>query len=154
MNIKELRDAVDITPGLSYYEHALRCYTVELLEACIANKGLTIWDDMEKLGIITEADLLDGSSNWFEYSRCGNALIWSQDISMRLFGKKTFPGNPKDLLLCQALVLSKAAEYLISCVNMLDAQKGCGDISLKLIELARGGVAETCPAIMVLQADN
>lgn len=87
MNIKELCDLVDARPGLSHYEYTLRRYAMDLLENHILNNGLNIWDDMENLSQITEADLLDGSGNWFEYSRHGNALIWMQDISMRLFGK-------------------------------------------------------------------
>lgn len=73
---------------------------------------------------------------------------------MRLFGKKTYEGNPEDLVLCQALMLSRAAAYLISCINMFDAQKSCGDICLKFIELSGCGIAKSCPAIVVFQADN
>lgn len=154
MMIKDLRNAVDVRPGMSSYERVLRRYIMDLLENHILNNGLTIWDDMENLSQITEADLLDGSGNWFEYSRHGNALVWSQDISMRLFGKKTYDGNPEDLVVCQALMLSRAAAYLVSCVNMFDAQKGCGDICLKFIELSGHSIAESCPAIVVFQADN
>lgn len=154
MMIKDLRNAVDVRPGMSSYERVLRRYIMDLLENHILNNGLTIWDDMENLSQITEADLLDGSDNWFEYSRHGNALVWSQDISMRLFGKKTYDGNPEDLVVCQALMLSRAAAYLISCINMFDAQKGCGDICLKFIELSGCGIAKSCPAIVVFQADN
>lgn len=152
--IKDLRNAVDVRPGMSSYERVLRRYIMDLLENHILNNGLTIWDDMENLSQITEADLLDGSDNWFEYSRHGNALVWSQDISMRLFGKKTYDGNPEDLVVCQALMLSRAAAYLVSCINMFDAQKGCGDICLKFIELSGCGIAKSCPAIVVFQADN
>ncbi len=154
MMIKDLRNAVDVRPGMSSYERVLRRYIMDLLENHILNNGLTIWDNMENLSQITEADLLDGSGNWFEYSRHGNALVWSQDISMRLFGKKTYDGNPEDLVVCQALMLSRAAAYLVSCVNMFDAQKGCGDICLKFIELSGHSIAESCPAIVVFQADN
>lgn len=154
MMIKDLRNAVDVRPGMSSYERVLRRYIMDLLENHILNNGLTIWDDMENLSHVTEADLLDGSGNWFEYSRHGNALVWSQDISMRLFGKKTYDGNPEDLVVCQALMLSRAAAYLVSCINMFDAQKGCGDICLKFIELSGHSIAESCPAIVVFQADN
>lgn len=154
MNIKELCDLVDARPGLSHYEYTLRRYAMDLLENHILNNGLNIWDDMENLSQITEADLLDGSGNWFEYSRHGNALIWLQDISMRLFGKKTYEGNPEDLVLCQALMLSRAAAYLISCINMFDTQKSCGDVCLKFIELSGHSITESCPAIVVFQADN
>lgn len=154
MMIKDLRNAVDVRPGMSSYERVLRRYIMDLLENHILNNGLTIWDDMENLSQITEADLLDGSDNWFEYSRHGNALVWSQDISMRLFGKKTYDGNPEDLVVCQALMLSRAAAYLVSCINMFDAQKGCGDICLKFIELSGCSIAKSCPAIVVFQADN
>ena len=154
MMIKDLRNAVDVRPGMSSYERVLRRYIMDLLENHILNNGLTIWDDMENLSQITEADLLDGADNWFEYSRHGNALVWSQDISMRLFGKKTYDGNPEDLVVCQALMLSRAAAYLVSCINMFDAQKGCGNICLKFIELSGCSIAKSCPAIVVFQADN
>lgn len=154
MMIKDLRNAVDVRPGMSSYERVLRRYIMDLLENHILNNGLTIWDDMENLSHVTEADLLDGSGNWFEYSRHGNALVWSQDISMRLFGKKTYEGNPEDLVLCQALMLSRAAAYLISCINMFDTQKSCGDVCLKFIELSGCSITKSCPAVVVFQADN
>lgn len=154
MMIKDLRNAVDVRPGMSSYERVLRRYIMDLLENHILNNGLTIWDDMENLSHVTEADLLDGSGNWFEYSRHGNALVWSQDISMRLFGKKTYDGNPEDLVVCQALMLSRAAAYLISCINMFDTQKSCGDVCLKFIELSGCSITKSCPAVVVFQADN
>lgn len=154
MMIKDLRNAVDVRPGMSSYERVLRRYIMDLLENHILNNGLTIWDDMENLSHVTEADLLDGSGNWFEYSRHGNALIWLQDISMRLFGKKTYEGNPEDLVVCQALMLSRAAAYLISCINMFDTQKSCGDVCLKFIELSGCSITKSCPAVVVFQADN
>ena len=49
MMIKDLRNAVDVRPGMSSYERVLRRYIMDLLENHILNNGLTIWDDMENL---------------------------------------------------------------------------------------------------------
>lgn len=81
MMIKDLRNAVDVRPGMSSYERVLRRYIMDLLENHILNNGLTIWDDMENLSQITEADLLDGSGNWLN----------TAGMEMPSSGRRTFP---------------------------------------------------------------
>lgn len=46
-------------------------------------RGLNIWDEAERIGKITEEDLLNGAKDWRQYSRDGHSLIYNKDICHR-----------------------------------------------------------------------
>ncbi len=126
--IRELRDAIDMRPGLPHWESAVRCYAVDILEAYTLDTGRSIWDEIPD---ITESDLLDGASDWQRYSSDGFSLIWTQDIAMRFFGFGPCPLSPQQLMVLQGIALAQAAGFIL---NMLK-QKGDMDHGLVWYQL-------------------
>ena len=113
--IMDVINEIDACPGLSAWDFSVCCYAVELLETYILDTGLTVWDEADALKSMTEEDLLNGSKDWKQYSRDGNALIWREDICRRLFGGNSVPAY-LDLLECQGRALEKAAMVLLKTI--------------------------------------
>ena len=121
MLIKHIRDRLDITPGLSREDYITHAYAVEILEALMDVRHLIIFDDADSLEDVTENDLLIGNWDWEMYSSTGCSLFWTDNITMRLFGKKGLAQKEidaltegKDLLILQAQALQKAALFLLA----------------------------------------
>ncbi len=121
MLLKDIRDKIDITPGLSREEFVTRCYAKEILEEVMSMKHLIIFDEVEKLGNMTENILLIGFWDWEMYSNSGTSLFRTDDITMRLFGKKGLTPEEqqtltkgRDLLSLQADALKEAAMFVLN----------------------------------------
>ena len=101
----------------SAWARGVKGYALELLENLESNPSL-INDGMP----IREEDLLNGASDWFEYSYGGCSSIYNQDIAERLCTpselKKNRQGdrNPnanEDWLQCQARALGQACRLIL-----------------------------------------
>lgn len=121
MLLKDIRDRLDVTPGLSQEDFITRCYATEIFEELMETKRLIVFDDANKLGVITENTLLIGYWDWEMYSDTGNSLFWDDDITMRLFGRKGLTPEEqerltggKSLLSLQAEALKKAAMFILT----------------------------------------
>lgn len=124
--IRDIRDEIDATPGISAWMFGVHCYAVDILSGYIDSRGLTIWDEAERIGKITEEDLLNGAKDWRQYSRTGNSLIYNRDICYRLCSRKDLertqegelPLNDcEDWLDLQAKALQQAAQIVIKTIN-------------------------------------
>lgn len=124
--IRDIRDEIDATPGISAWMFGVHCYAVDILSGYINGRGLTIWDEAERIGKITEEDLLNGAKDWRQYSRTGNSLIYNRDICYRLCGRKDLertregeflPNDHEDWLDLQAKALQQAAQIVIKTIN-------------------------------------
>lgn len=124
--IRDIRDEIDATPGGSAWMFGVHCYVVDILSGYIDGRGLTIWDEAERIGKITEEDLLNGAKDWRQYSRTGNSLIYNRDICYRLCGRKDLertregeflPNDHEDWLDLQAKALQQAAQIVIKTIN-------------------------------------
>lgn len=88
MLLRDVKERLYPTPDLEKHEYIIHRYAVEILDAMIDNKKLTIFDQLEDLGNVTENNLLLGLWDWQMYSDSGTSLFWNDDITMRLYGKK------------------------------------------------------------------
>lgn len=120
MLLKDIKDKMELTPGISKEEQVTRKYAKEIFETFMDRKNLIVFDDVETLGTITENDLLIGFWDWQMYSDHGNSLFWDNDIMMRLYGKKLSEkeqkklAGTKNLLTLQAEALEKAGTYILN----------------------------------------
>lgn len=121
--IRDFRDALDAMPGLPRWESAVRHYAVSLLETYVMDRRLSIYDGIDAIQSLTEEDLLKGAPDWQAYSEDGNALLWTCDLSMRLFGTKTAPVSPQALVRLQGEALSQAAARILNALSVLETEK-------------------------------
>lgn len=116
--IRDIINELDACPGLSTKNFAVHCYAVEIIEDYISCNGLTVWDEVEKLGTLTENDLLNGAVSWRHYSFSGNSLIWTEDICQRLYERKDVSYH--DCLLdIQGKYLESAAQFILHTINRI-----------------------------------
>lgn len=81
--IRNILNEMDDTHGRSTWASVVRRYAVDILSRYIDCRGLNIWDEAERIGKITEEDLLNGAKDWRQYSRDGHSLIYNKDICHR-----------------------------------------------------------------------
>lgn len=120
--IRDVLNGINDTRGRSAWESGVQHYAVDLLSESIDRRGLNIWDEAERIGKITEKDLLNGAKDWKQYSRDGNSLIYNEDICHRLCGwgnwerlqdGKLPPSSQEDWLDLQARALQQAVQIVI-----------------------------------------
>ena len=116
MLIRDIRDKIDVRPGLSIWDAGVHRYAVDIFTNYIENRCLSIYIDASMLETVTEKGLLNGADNWQQYSISGNTLIYTDDICMRLFGRKPLPNEVKDWLGIQAQALQQAAQLILQAV--------------------------------------
>ena len=109
----------------SAWARGVKDYALELLENLESNPSLI--DEFNEGMPIREKDLLNGASNWFEYSYGGCSSIYDQDIAERLCTpselKKTRQGdrNPnarEDWMQCQARALGQACRLVLRAAKL------------------------------------
>ena len=112
MTTKQIIDEISAMRTRSAWQTARKIYALELLE------------DLGES--FTRHDLLNGASNWREFSNGGCSLIYDADIAERLCSpselKRTKDGerapNARETWLdCQARCLSQAANLILSKVT-------------------------------------
>lgn len=121
MLILDIKDKIDVIPGLTRKESVIHHYAVDILEEFMNVKKLIVFDEAERMGTVTENNLLIGFWDWDMYSNTGNSLVHTDDITMRLFDKKGLNQEElnkltggKDLLSLQADMLKEAARFLLN----------------------------------------
>ena len=109
----------------SAWARGVKDYALELLENLESNPSLI--NEFNEGMPIREKDLLNGASNWFEYSYGGCSSIYNQDIAERLCTpselKKTRQGarNPnanEDWMQCQARALGQACHLVLRAAKL------------------------------------
>lgn len=118
--IATIRQQIINSPAKSTWDKGVLVYALELFDNYIEESG----DDPNKQ--ITEKDLLNGASNWSEYSWGGCAEIYDKDICKRLstpseqkrtrYGELK-PNSNEDWLDVQARALYQAAQIVLSIAN-------------------------------------
>lgn len=121
MLIKHIKDKLDIVQDLPRDEFVTRSYAKEIFERLMDTRNLIVFDEVCTLADVTENILLLGLWDWEMYSDAGNSLCQTDDITMRLFGKKGLTQNEidiltggKDLFVMQAEALKTAASFILS----------------------------------------
>ena len=112
MNSKELATALASIPaGRSAWGRAVHTYAVELVESLDDSADLSNENLLEKA-------MLNGASDWQQYSEGGCALVYDADIAERLCspselkrckGGERKPNARESWLECQARALAQAA---------------------------------------------
>ena len=109
----------------SAWARGVKDYALELLENLESNPSLI--NEFNEGMPIREKDLLNGASNWFEYSYGGCSSIYNQDIAERLCTpselKKTRKGNRnpnarEDWMQCQARALGQACHLVLRAAKL------------------------------------
>lgn len=113
--VKELREAIENEKVRSAWSKAVKAYALELIEE---------WEDTREIygSPADKKDLLNGASDWNQYSWGGCSLIYDTDIAERTCSpselKKTRngerrPNGREEWLDVQARALSQAASRVI-----------------------------------------
>lgn len=127
--IAEIYQEIESHPVRSAWDKGVRSYAEELFETYITNMNLRIDDAKTRIGKIVDADLLNGASDWSQYSYGGCADIYDSDICERLccpseIKKKKhgeLPPNAYETWLdVQAKALKQAARLVKRIVNRRD----------------------------------
>lgn len=118
--IATIRNKIINSTAKSTWDKGVLIYALELFDNYIEESG----DD--PINQITEKDLLQGASNWSEYSYGGFSLIYDEDICKRLstpseqkrtrYGELK-PNSNEDWLDIQARALYQAAQIVRSIAN-------------------------------------
>ena len=116
--IATIRNKIINSPAKSAWNKGVRTYALEIFDNYI--------EEHDSNKQITEKDLLNGASDWSEYSWGGSSLIYDEDICKRLSTpseqKKTRSGERKqnhneEWLDVQARALYQAAQIVLSIAN-------------------------------------
>lgn len=113
--IKELRQAIENEPARSAWDKGKKLYALELIEE--------MKDDAEFYGSPADKKyLLNGASDWNQYSYGGCSLIYDGDIAERLCSPSEYkrsregerrPNSKEEWLDVQARALNQAANMII-----------------------------------------
>lgn len=113
--VKELREAIEKEPARSAWRRGVKEYALELIE--------DMGEDQMLAGDKLDRDtLLNGASNWSQYSWGGCALIYDTDIAERLCSPSELkrcnggdwrPNRREEWLDVQARALGQAASMIM-----------------------------------------
>jgi hypothetical protein len=83
--VNEIREAIEAKSARSAWGRGVKEYALELLEELemAINDGYFYAEDIEAPALLRR-QLLNGASDWKEYSWGGSSLIYNQDIAERL----------------------------------------------------------------------
>jgi hypothetical protein len=124
LNINDIRTAIEAKPARSAWDKGVKVYALELVDdlAEAIKGGCFDAEDLEAPNLLRR-QLLNGASDWQEYSDGGCALIYDPDIAARLCTpselKKTRngtrnPNNREHWLDVQARALRQAANLIVN----------------------------------------
>lgn len=119
LTINELRQAIVNTPARSAWDRGRKEYALELLQELAENNG----DNHEVYGSPADKkDLLNGASDWNQYSWGGCSFIYNSDIAERLCSPSELkrrkggdlpPNSQEEWLDVQARALFQAANMIL-----------------------------------------
>lgn len=121
-NVIDIKKAIEARKARSAWDRGVQLYALELVENLESLDG----DDLESVQMVKKA-LLNGASNWSEYSWGGCSLIYNNDIADRLCTpselKKTRNGERKpnareEWLDTQARALYQASRMVVESIAM------------------------------------
>ena len=127
MNTTDIKNYINRRSARSAWERGVNAYAFELieeLEEAIAH-GYFDPEDLESPNLV-KRQLLNGASDWSEYSWGGCSLIYNEDIALRLCTpselKKTRNGNRRpnaseEWLDTQARALYQASYLILSAIR-------------------------------------
>jgi hypothetical protein len=81
MKLKELLNRIEKEPARSAWSKGVNAYAYDLIESLIEGVGQ---DYDYTCSPLNKKDLLNGASDWHQYSEGGCALIYDTDIAERL----------------------------------------------------------------------
>lgn len=115
MTIQDLSSALATIPaGRSAWSRAVHAYAVELVESLDSSADLSNEELLRKA-------LLNGASDWQQYSEGGCALVYDSDIAERLCsaselkrckGGERHPNSRETWIECQARALFQASRLI------------------------------------------
>ena len=125
--LKKIQRSIKANKPRSKWSKAVQQYAIELLEDLKSNPSLCA--EFDEGMPIRERDLLNGASDWFEYSYGGCSLIYNQDIAERLCTPSEYkrirqgdirPNIDEDWMQCQARALHQAAELVLQTAKIFN----------------------------------
>lgn len=125
MKTLDLLQKVEDVNARSAWNKGVKRYAVELLDDAASNRECEEFASLDELKIA----ILNGASDWMQYSEGGCSLIYNQDIAERLCSpselKKTKNGanNPnirENWIQCQARALFQAWELIKTTYNEMN----------------------------------
>lgn len=117
MRTLDLLQKVENVKVRSAWNNGVKTYAIELLDDAASNRECECFSNLQEL----KEAILNGASDWMQYSEGGLSLIYNQDIAERLCTpselKKTKNGlnNPnsrENWIQCQARALFQAWELI------------------------------------------
>ena len=122
-NINELREAINLESPRSAWDKGVKEYALELVETLQEGiiGGYFDEKDMQSPNLL-KRQLLNGASDWTEYSWGGSSLIYDEDIAKRLCTPSELkksrngerrPNAREEWLDTQARALNQAARMII-----------------------------------------
>ena len=122
-NINKLREAINLESPRSAWDKGVREYALELVETLQEgiSGGYFDEEDMQSPNLL-KRQLLNGASDWTEYSYGGSSLIYDEDIAKRLCTPSELkknrngerrPNANEEWLDTQARALNQAARMII-----------------------------------------
>lgn len=82
VTVAEIREAIRERKARSAWDKGLKEYAEELLDDVKEGRKL---GENDELGKLTEKELLNGATDWQEFSEGGGSLIYDEDICARLY---------------------------------------------------------------------
>lgn len=124
LNIEKIRETIENKPTRSAWERGVKVYALDLLESLEEgiNGGYIDPADLESPALLKKA-LLNGATDWSQYSAGGCSLIYDGDIASRLCtpselkrkrGGDLQPNSRETWLDVQARALYQAARWIIN----------------------------------------
>lgn len=126
--IDEIQRELAALPARRAWDKGVKSYAEELFDDYLDRYDLKA---AERIGKLTEADLLRGAKDWSQFSYGGCAEVCDEDICARLCSKseikRTNNGekrlNPDDdWMEVQARALKQAAQFVLNAVNRRDTK--------------------------------
>ena len=127
MTKQDLLSAIQsISAGRSAWSRAVRTYAIELVES------LDSTADLSNENLLRKA-LLNGASDWRQYSEGGCALVYDSDIAERICsaselkrckGGERQPNSRENWIDCQARALGQAANLVRRAYRTASATEG------------------------------
>ena len=122
MKISDLLNEIEKVNCRSYWRKGVKAYAVEMVESIDSKKEVS--------DRFIKSDLLNGASDWNQYSEGGCALIYDRDIAERLCSPsglkkltrsngalKDRPNRRENWIQCQARALFQACELVSNIVR-------------------------------------